>query len=76
MSGLFYPILFNHRSFQKSDPFPWVSKEVFQKEGSLERMGKVALELYPLQPRPMGITWRTGVSSGTTMVGSDLGFSK
>ena len=35
-----FPILFNHRSFQEPAVFPGFV-EVFQKEGSLERMGKI-----------------------------------
>ena len=41
--GLIPTILFNHRSFQKPRVFAGIL-EVFKKEGSLERMGKVPLE--------------------------------
>ena len=37
-------ILFNHRSFQKLAAFFFRFPEVFWKEGSLERMGKVPME--------------------------------
>ena len=41
-------ILFNHRSFQKPAVLPGFP-EVFLKEGSLERMGKVPLEKFQLR---------------------------
>ena len=38
-----FPIIFNHRSFQRLAVFPGIP-EVFWKEGSLERMRKVPLK--------------------------------
>ena len=38
-------ILFNHRSFQKPDPFPCIFDGFLRRFGPVERMGKAPLEL-------------------------------